>query len=103
MRRLDSSEQAAPTLWLSAGEHSLLEVDYRRSPYPAISYQQRSLNELRLLEHPQGRQSLYDRDGLVSGTARLERWLLWPSGVVSPGAMRQWGATRHGLCWPRPI
>lgn len=91
VRRLDSSEQAAPTLWLSAGEHSLLEVDYRRSPYPAISYQQRSLNELRQLEHPQGRQSLYDRDGLVSGTARLERWLLWPSGVVSPGAMRQWG------------
>ncbi|MNN73055.1 hypothetical protein D3C81_1891420 [compost metagenome] len=51
------------------------------------------LDELRQLPHPQGQHSLYDRRGLVPGTQRLERWLLWPSGVVSPGAMRQWG--RH--------
>ncbi|OHC28763.1 MAG: hypothetical protein A2Y50_05450 [Pseudomonadales bacterium RIFCSPLOWO2_12_59_9] len=56
-----------------------------------MSYQQRPLNTLRQLAHPQGRHSLYDGEGLVSGTERLERWLLWPSGVVSPGAMRQWG------------
>ncbi|MBX9756976.1 MAG: hypothetical protein K2X80_19630 [Pseudomonadaceae bacterium] len=91
LRRIDSTGGQAPTLWLSAGEHSLLRVDSRRSPYPAIRYQQRPLNELRQLAHPQGRRSLYDDEGLVSGTERLERWLLWPSGVVSPGAMRQWG------------
>jgi hypothetical protein len=91
VRRIDSTGGQAPTLWLSAGEHSLLRVDDRRSPYPTISYQQRPLNELRQLAHPQGRRSLYDGEGLVSGTERLERWLLWPSGVVSPGAMRQWG------------
>ncbi|MDP3847315.1 MAG: hypothetical protein Q8R10_12930 [Pseudomonas sp.] len=91
VRRIDSTGDQAPTLWLSAGEHSLLSVDDRRSPYPAMSYQQRPLNALRQLAHPQGRRSLYDDEGLVSGTERLERWLLWPSGVVSPGAMRQWG------------
>lgn len=37
------------------------------------------------------RRSLYGPDGLVDGTQRLERWLLWPMGIASPGAMRQWG------------
>lgn len=40
-----------------------------------------------------GRRSLYGEDGLVAGSERLERFLLWPTGVDSPGAMRQWG--RH--------
>ncbi|MDT8879519.1 hypothetical protein RSO68_08560 [Halomonas saccharevitans] len=38
-----------------------------------------------------GRRSLYGPEGLVSHTGRLERFLLWPSGILSPGAMRQWG------------
>ncbi|MFG6157617.1 hypothetical protein ACGTNG_02290 [Halomonas sp. 1390] len=38
-----------------------------------------------------GRLSLYGPEGLVSHTGRLERFLLWPSGILSPGAMRQWG------------
>lgn len=37
------------------------------------------------------RRSLYRPDGLVAGTERLERFLLWPTGVKSPGAIRQWG------------
>jgi len=40
-----------------------------------------------------GRRSLYGPDGLVAGSERGERWLLWPMGIASPGAMRQWG--RH--------
>lgn len=35
--------------------------------------------------------SLYDTEGIVRGTERAERWLLWPMGIKSPGAMRQWG------------
>jgi hypothetical protein len=91
VRRIDSSGMQAPTLWLNAGEHSLLRVDGRRSQYPAMRYQQSPLSNLRQLPHPQGRQSLYGSDGLVAGSERLERWLLWPSGVVAPGSMRQWG------------
>lgn len=35
--------------------------------------------------------SLFNTAGLVAGTERSERWLLWPMGINSPGAMRQWG------------
>eukprot|EP00435_Cladocopium_sp_Y103_P077413 s1_g1152.t1 len=37
------------------------------------------------------RQSLFRPDGVVSGTERTERFILWPMGISSPGAMRQWG------------
>ncbi len=37
--------------------------------------------------------SLFNEDGLACGTERFERFWLWPAGVVSAGAMRQWG--RH--------
>lgn len=93
--RLDGTQAA--TLWLSAGEHSLVWVDARRPPYPPLAYQRDALDRLRQLAHPQGRRSLYAGDGLVPGSERLERWLLWPSGVRSPGAMRQWG--RHATAF----
>ncbi len=92
---LDGSQAA--TLWLNAGTHELLWVDGRRSPYPALTYQQADLDQLRRLPHPSGQRSLYATDGLVPGSQRLERWLLWPSGVRSPGAMRQWG--RHATAF----
>ncbi|XKH01765.1 hypothetical protein LG325_03030 [Marinobacter nauticus] len=45
---------------------------------------------------------LFGVDGMVAGTERPERFLLWPTGVPSAGAMRQWGThatafvgTRH--------
>lgn len=48
------------------------------------------------------RRSLFAPDGIVAGTERTERFILWPMGISSPGAMRQWGThatafvgTRH--------
>jgi len=38
-----------------------------------------------------GRRSLFGEDSLVRGSERPERWLFWPMGVPSAGAMRQWG------------
>ncbi|SFP70300.1 hypothetical protein SAMN05216419_10145 [Nitrosomonas cryotolerans] len=38
-----------------------------------------------------GHRSLFRPDGLIEGSARLERWLLWPMGVPSAGAMRERG------------
>jgi hypothetical protein len=35
--------------------------------------------------------SLFRADGLVAGTKRAERHLLWPTGVLEPGAMRERG------------
>jgi hypothetical protein len=37
------------------------------------------------------RRSLYGPDGLVAGSERGERFLFWPMGIASAGAMRQWG------------
>jgi len=37
------------------------------------------------------RRSLFGPDGIVQGTERTERFILWPMGIASPGAMRQWG------------
>ena len=44
-----------------------------------------------------GRRSMFSPDSLAPGSERLERWILWPTGVVSPGAMRQWG--RHAVAF----
>ena len=41
--------------------------------------------------------SMFDKDGLVSGTERKERWLFWPMGIDEPGAMRQRG--RHAIAF----
>jgi len=56
------------------------------------TYDLADYNALRSLPSEDGgHRSLFGPDALVSGTERGERWLLWPTGVSSPGAMRQWG------------
>ncbi|HXG29694.1 MAG TPA: hypothetical protein VNJ47_12715 [Nevskiales bacterium] len=61
-------------------------------------YELRPYAELLSLEDGTGRRrSLFGRRGIVPGTARLERFWLWPSGIHSPGAMRQWG--RHATAF----
>lgn len=34
---------------------------------------------------------MFNENGIVPGTERAERWLLWPMGIPNVGAMRQWG------------
>jgi len=48
-------------------------------------------NEVRSLSVDGRRQSLFADNGLIPVSRRLERWLLWPMGIESAGAMRQWG------------
>lgn len=64
----------------------------------ARRYTLRDENELRSLPLPTGagganagRRSLYGADGLVAGSERGERFVFWPMGIASAGAMRQWG------------
>jgi hypothetical protein len=53
---------------------------------------------LRSLPRPDGsRRSAFAPDGLVPGTQRGERFLFWPMGIPSAGAMRQWG--RHSTAF----
>lgn len=44
-----------------------------------------------------GAKSMFSQDSTAPGSERLERWILWPTGVLSPGAMRQWG--RHAVAF----
>jgi hypothetical protein len=56
------------------------------------SYIFHELEQLRTLQMPNGtKRSLYGDDGIIEASERTERFLLWPYGVTSPGAMRQWG------------
>ncbi|MGI9479027.1 MAG: hypothetical protein ACR2PI_20155 [Hyphomicrobiaceae bacterium] len=83
------------TLRLASGSHYLLAVKSqarRRTTAARRTY--RYANETILRSLPLSgarRRSLYRSDGLIAGTERLERFVLWPTGVVSPGALRQWG------------
>ena len=62
-----------------------------REHFERHSYELSDYDELRSIPTENGRRSLFGPDGIVPGTERRERWLFWPMGVRSPGAMRQWG------------
>jgi hypothetical protein len=70
-----------------------------RRPQPEMTvYSLADYGELRSLPDTKGgRRSMFSPDSLAPGSERLERWILWPTGVVSPGAMRQWG--RHAVAF----
>ena len=70
----------------------------RRSQPEAKVYFLVDYGELQSLSDSSGgRKSMFSPDSLAPGSERLERWILWPTGVVSPGAMRQWG--RHAVAF----
>jgi hypothetical protein len=70
-----------------------------REPEPGVErYALADYGELRSLPGPTGgRRGMFRPDSLAPGSERLERFILWPTGVVSPGAMRQWG--RHAVAF----
>lgn len=78
-------------LFLSAGDHYL----QRAWPAPVAAvharYKLAEREELYRAPAPGGGRGLFGEDGLVPGSERGERWYLWPSGVPSPGAMRERG------------
>jgi hypothetical protein len=78
-------------LFLAAGSHYLERAWPARPAADARPYQSADREALYRVDGPDGKRSLFAPDGLVPGTSRGERWFLWPSGVRSPGAMRERG------------
>lgn len=79
-------------LYLSAGAHYLGGVTHAVPDAGITPY--RFADREALYQTPVaggGHRSLFREDGLVDGTERGERWFLWPTGVRSPGAMRERG------------
>ena len=87
-----------PTHWqgrlqlaLASGSHYLTAIAPATATAPHQSYTLQAYRQLRALPLGAQRVSLFDAHGLVPGSARGERWFLWPMGIVAPGSMRQWG------------
>ncbi|MDG9668591.1 hypothetical protein ONV78_12685 [Hahella sp. CR1] len=83
-----------PVLRLSSGAHYVVGLEHRpreNIPEKAPAYLLQDYNALRLMRDGDTWLSLFQPDGLVEGTERLERFLIWNMGVPSAGAMRQWG------------
>ena len=80
-------------LHVRSGDHYLRGISVTTVDASGSSnYELVPMDRLRSLPSIKGRrQSLYDEQGIVTGTDRGERFLLWPMGIFRPGAMRQWG------------
>ena len=82
---------------LSSGSHYLQRV-YADPPGVVTKLDERDYKALYAVPAAEGRRrSLFGPDGLIAGSERAERWLLWPTGVPSPGAMRERG--RHAIAF----
>jgi hypothetical protein len=77
---------------VTSGSHSLTDVRPDRGGH-GIAYALRDEGDLRILPLPGGTRSAFGPDGIVPGTERRERLVVWPLGLDDPGAMREWG--RH--------
>ncbi|MEQ8484813.1 MAG: hypothetical protein RIB46_10660 [Pseudomonadales bacterium] len=88
-----SAQARGVVIRVAAGSHYLQRVMPIGDDAGADGrYEFRHYDTLRSLPLPGGgRHSLFAEDGLVPGTSRRERWLFWPMGVPSAGAMRQRG------------
>ena len=99
------------TLTITSNEHYIVGVS---STIPAANSQQQlqtsryrfqPYHSLYNLQHnfqsnspnPSASKSLFDADGIISASKRLERFTLWPTGIRSVGAMRQWGTHSTGF------
>jgi hypothetical protein len=68
-------------------ERLYTDTGHRASrPLATAAYEQ-----LRSLPTATGYHNLFGQAGLIPGSERPERFILWPMGIRSPGAMRQWG------------
>lgn len=85
------------TIRLASGNHYLQRV-YADRPGAVTVPRWRDYTALYALPVVGGeRRGLFGPEGLVAGSERAERWLLWPTGVPSPGAMREHG--RHAIAF----
>jgi len=76
---------------VQARTHYLRNVSLSEST-EGKEYRFAEYDELRTLPLPEGgSRSIFGPDGLIEGTERGERFLFWPMGIASAGAMRQSG------------
>lgn len=85
-------------LRIASATHYIEGVSLVRGTDSLAPYAMRGYDELRSLrDFADGQRSAFGPDGLIEGTERRERFLFWPMGIASAGAMRQWG--RHATAF----
>lgn len=78
---------------LAARTHYLQQISELEDSMKAKPYQLQAYDRLRSLRAADGQhRNLFGPEGIIETSERSERFLLWPFGVSSPGAMRQWGS-----------
>ena len=92
-----SAGEGRAEVLLASGNHLIHGVTWNRQHGAAHKLTVADYDELRSLPRDGGFQSMFGEHGIVRGSERRERFLLWPMGVRSPGAMRQWG--RHAIAF----
>ena len=96
MPRLREGEH--PLVSIASATHFVERVGAVSGPDSLVHYSLRRYDELRSLARVDGsRRSVFGPDGIVAGSERGERFLYWPMGIASAGAMRQWG--RHATAF----
>ena len=91
-KNIPDNESARVLLHLSRRTHYVTGLaPLAQRPHNAETYRMAPYRALRRLPLEKGSRSMFTPDGIVPGTERLERFLLWPMGVPSAGAMRQRG------------
>lgn len=93
-----NATQQRVSLVLEPDTHYIVRVEKFIPGQQLERYQIKEADHLRQLTSAQGHvTSLYNSQGLVPASARRERFILWPLGVPSAGAMRQPG--RHAIAF----
>ncbi len=85
---------------ITSASHDVVGITQARSGKPETIKRYTLVDDdtLRALRKPEGDyRSVFDASGIVAGTERAERYLFWPMGIASAGAMRQWG--RHATAF----
>ena len=92
------AERQRVVLRVATRTHYITRVSVAQDAESMVRFELRPYDELRSLGRPEGgRRSVFGPDGLIGGTERAERYLFWPMGIDSAGAMRQWG--RHATAF----
>ncbi|MFP6682115.1 MAG: hypothetical protein VCB07_07955, partial [Gammaproteobacteria bacterium] len=91
-RSLSTSDPAQVVIRVSAAAPYIRKIEFSNELMIDKQLLPAAYNELRSLPTALGTyRSAFDSNGLIKDSERAERWLLWPMGIASAGAMRQIG------------
>jgi hypothetical protein len=91
-------EGERPVVRIASATHYIEGVSLVRGSDSVVRYVLHSYHELRSMPRMgDGARSAFGVNGVIAGSERAERFLFWPMGIASPGAMRQWG--RHATAF----